>query len=229
MASTGGKGGGGYVWSNTFQPREGKGFSPSRWRWWQLFAGWLWLYIYIYIYIYILLPMHNHFCYTSERSWPVCVSHYEGKDRLLLTADWVYECVRQVRLMSFKQFQWHVIFECNESKLFLQITFIQRNWLHKTEMQGLAWQVSFIHSLCQWPQGTIAAVNVRWTTDSLKLEGNRFFRGSKKAKRLRDGEESDAFPTKWLCSSGDGIGCGNDVVASGREVPDVTDTIEDLF
>ncbi|CAF1913189.1 unnamed protein product [Brassica napus] len=34
--------------------------------------------------------------------------------------------------------------------------------------------------------GTIAAVKVRWTTNSLKLEGNRFFRGSKKAKLLRD-------------------------------------------
>ncbi|WZZ33918.1 hypothetical protein YC2023_017319 [Brassica napus] len=87
------------------------------------------------------------------------------KDRLLLTADWVYECVSQVR----------------------------------------------------------------WTTNSLKLEGNRFFRGSKKAKLLRDGEESDAFPTKLLCSSGDAIGCGNDVVASGREVPDVADTTEDLL
>ncbi|KAF2563500.1 hypothetical protein F2Q70_00016321 [Brassica cretica] len=86
-----------------------------------------------------------------------------------------------------------------------------------------------LDSLCQWPQGTIAAVKVRWTTNSLKLEGNRFFRGSKKAKLLRDGEESDAFPTKLLCSSGDGIDCGNDVVASGREVPDVADTTEDLL
>lgn len=46
---------------------------------------------------------------------------------------------------------------------------------------------------------------------------------------MRDGEESDAFPTKLLCSSGDAIGCGNDVVASGREVPDVADTTEDLL
>ncbi|VYS51306.1 unnamed protein product [Arabidopsis thaliana] len=58
---------------------------------------------------------------------------------------------------------------------------------------------------------------------------------SKKAKLLRDGQESDVFPVRELPSncdrpshSGDGIVTGYDV-ASGREVPDVADTIEDLL
>lgn len=58
---------------------------------------------------------------------------------------------------------------------------------------------------------------------------------SKKAKLLRDGRENDAFPMDESPSkfarplkSGDGIGFGNDV-ASGRVVPDVADTIEDLL
>lgn len=58
---------------------------------------------------------------------------------------------------------------------------------------------------------------------------------SKKAKLLRDSQESDVFPVRELLSncdrpskSGDGIVSGYDV-ASGREVPDVADTIEDLL
>ena len=58
---------------------------------------------------------------------------------------------------------------------------------------------------------------------------------SKKAKLLRDGRENDAFPMDESPSkfarplkSGDDIGFGNDV-ASGRVVPDVADTIEDLL
>ncbi|KAG7587365.1 BRCT domain [Arabidopsis thaliana x Arabidopsis arenosa] len=58
---------------------------------------------------------------------------------------------------------------------------------------------------------------------------------SKKAKLLRDGQESDVYPVRELPSncdrpshSGEGIVSGYDV-GSGREVPDVADTIEDLL
>lgn len=58
---------------------------------------------------------------------------------------------------------------------------------------------------------------------------------SKKPKLFRDGQERDAFPMDEQPSNfarplkgGDGIGFGNDV-ASGGEVPDVADTIEDLL
>lgn len=58
---------------------------------------------------------------------------------------------------------------------------------------------------------------------------------SKKAKLLRDGQENDVYPVRELPSScdrpshsGEGIVSGYDV-GSGREVPDVADTIEDLL
>ncbi|KFK42130.1 hypothetical protein AALP_AA2G214700 [Arabis alpina] len=153
-----------------------------------------------------------------------------------VTSDWVYECVKQNQVVSTDNFHpKEMTTQDREAGFGLTSQFHTQSLSMASRENGSL--------LVSHPEDTEKTQSFSGTNDRSKGEVNNKLGEiereqnlpSKKAKLLRDGQESGVYPLGEHPSncgrplkSRDGIVSGNDV-ASSREVPDVADTIENLL
>ncbi|KAL0717763.1 hypothetical protein Bca4012_067085 [Brassica carinata] len=175
-----------------------------------------------------------------------CVSHYEDKDRLLLrnkvthllckfahgpkydgasrwgivpvTSDWVYECVRQELATQDREAGIDLATQFHTQSV--PVDSVDNDSLFLSHSEDREKSQSF---------GGKNGCSKSEVNNRLGEFGREQSFPSKKAKLLRESQENDAFPMDENPSNfARPLKSGNDV-ASGREVPNVADTIDDLL